>query len=187
MAVRQKLIVDFDGTIVNSVKAYCDIYNDIYNANADWTKVNKWNFEDECPLAKDIVEYMFLSPNFFKCLELFPNAKEVLKELNQYYDVTICTIGTPLNIANKCLWINEELPFIKNVVFVSNKNSSPNKEIVNMKGSIIIDDASKNLRSSNAKYKYCYGEVKSWNEDWTEERLLDWNSVRDRLIPNNTF
>jgi 5'(3')-deoxyribonucleotidase len=183
----KNLFLDFDGTIVNSIKAYCTTYNIRYNfgTDADWTKVRKYNFIDQCPLVdnpQDIFEsaYFFYKLNFIN-----HNTQSIIKELSKHYKITIVTIGTLQNLALKSGWIQEKLSFIDDVILIKNKDCTMNKEIVNMaseEGSIFIDDVSSNLFSSNANVKICFGNKYEWNEDWTGERCSNWLEVGKRLL-----
>lgn len=184
--MKRKLFVDFDSTITNSIKAYCDAYAYLYKNNDKYTepnpdKVNTWNFSCECPLATDSVEYIFGHPYFFRTLELFPLAREVLQELSHKYELIICSIGTPENVSHKAIWVQDNLPFIKNVILITNDGVKMNKGIIDMSNSIFIDDHIDNLISSNAEIKICFGKEYSWNKDWQGLWGKNWLEV-NKLI-----
>lgn len=183
---KQHLILDFDSTIADSVKAFCDIYNSIYFKHPDFKEanhlnVNKWNLTDECPLLNGDVLPIFELDSFFSALELFPDAKEVIEELSEDYNLSICTIGTPLNLAKKTIYIANNLPIVKNQILVSKDNSFVGKSMVNMYGAIFMDDVSENLFSSNASTKIAYGVKKPWNEDWKGFWVNNWAEARTIL------
>ena len=121
---KPKLFLDVDDTLTMSTKAYCDTYNFLYKHNplfkpADYTKNNDWNFAIECPLAKDKTEMIFGSTYFFDLLEPFPNAKEVLLQLKEKYQIIFLSIGTYDNIALKTNYLADNFGFIND----SYKNS----------------------------------------------------------------
>lgn len=188
--MKKKIFLDFDLTTANSVKAYCRVYNELYKSHkdftyADYTKVNKWDFSDECPMAVSRVESMFELDLFFYFLEVMNKCTlDVLKQLEQLYDVVICSIGTPENISKKVRWIDRNLG-IKNMILLSKNDVVMDKSIVDMSGGILIDDHEDNLFSSNADIKICFGEVKSWNKNWQGLRVKDWTEVGKLLINNN--
>ncbi len=186
--MKTKFFLDFDGSIVDSVKSFCYCYNQKYKYKqefipADWTKVNKWDFIDQCPLL-DSVEEIFDSKQFFNRLEFFPNAKEVLYELHKKYELIIVSIGRPPNISRKSLWIYENIGFIENVILIRNNGCIMNKECINMQseGSIFLDDVASNFFSSNAERKFCYGKTAEWNMDWDGLRVVDWLDVADIFL-----
>lgn len=180
--MKPKLFVDFDNTLVASIKAFCQTYNYFYQYHkgfqpADWTKVNKWSFSDQCPLLEDseAISSIFSSKHFFRKLEFMPNAKEVLYALHKDYDIIIATLGSHLNLARKSMWIYQNLGFVKDVILLYNKKNKMDKSIVNMgKSSIFIDDVASNLESSNAELKICYGKRYPWNVKWEGLRVYDW-------------
>lgn len=187
---KQNLFLDFDNTICNSIKAFCNTYNTTYPYNqtkdfkpADWTKCAKWNFSDQCNISSDEeVEHIFSIHNFFEKLEFMSYAEEVIPKLCEKYNVIICSIGTLENLSHKSLWIKENMPYIRNTILINNDGCKMDKSIINMDNGIFIDDVSSNLFSSNARYKYCFGKKYEWNTDWTGERLINWDYVERNLL-----
>jgi 5'(3')-deoxyribonucleotidase len=186
----KKLFLDFDCTIVDSVKTYCNIYNLFYKEKegfeeADHNKVDRYDLKDQCHLV-DHQETIFSNKEFFKHLEFMPYAKEVLERLGSKYELIICTIGTLDNISYKTQWIKNNLSFIKNVILISSavgvNGIKMDKSSVNMEGSIFIDDHSENLSSSNAEIKICFGKEYDWNRSWVGQRGLSWKEVEEILL-----
>lgn len=183
---KQKLFIDFDGTLVNCRKTICKVYNDKYSLHkgytyADWTKNSIWDFSDVCTLATEAdIDSMFGSTWFWDELELFPNVEYVLKELSLQYDIYIVSVGTSDNISEKALWIKEHLP-VEHVILLSD-SSRDIKSIVDMSGGIFIDDALHNLDCSNADKKYVFGETLDYNRTDKYARLLDWMEVGHELV-----
>lgn len=186
----KKLYLDFDGTVVNSVKSFCRTYHKLYKTHPDyivpqWYLVNEWNFQDQCHLLQGTtdVEKIFGMQLFFENLEFIDEyTYEILKELNEQYQIIICSIGTYDNISLKSQWIKDNIPFIKDSIFLVNVNSTMNKSSVNMQDSIFIDDVAINLNSSNADLKLCFGDVKSWNKDWDGVRIFNWKGIKELLL-----
>jgi len=183
-----RLFIDFDGTIAGSVKAICETYNYLYQnfadfKPADYRRIQCYNFKDVCPLVDDIKK-LFEHPLFFRKLDFIDdNTYEVLETLNQKYNIIICSIGTPLNISKKVLWLEEKLPFIKNYVLIANNDCKMDKSIINTgKDSIFIDDIPSNLESVESERKILFGEKFSWNNFWEGEYCVTWSDVRERLL-----
>ncbi len=188
---KRKLFLDFDQTVVASIKSFCCVYNSWYQfepdfKKADWRKVAKWNFNDECPLLEGDpknVEEIFGSSNFFYELEfLNENTHEVLGRLCHKYEVVLVSIGTFDNISNKSLWVKEHLPCIKECVFLVNDGCKMTKSVVDMSGGIFLDDVSSNLYSTNADVKICVGDIRPWNQDWRGVRCADWTAIEGLLL-----
>ena len=188
---RRKIFVDFDNTIANSTETFCFFYNEFYKNHpnfkeAKWWKINQWNFSDQCTLLNgdnENVEEIFASELFFEKLDfLNGNTYVILKQLCLEYEVIIVTIGTHQNVALKTMWIKENLPFIKECVFLVNDGCKMNKSIVNMRGGLFLDDVYSNLISSNADVKICVGDEYSWNKDWLGLRCINWTDIGNLLL-----
>lgn len=183
----KKLFLDFDNCIVDSIKAYCDVYNEIYQFRPNFKKANpylveEWDFKDQCPLASNCNDIFSFYLFFEKCEFINPNTEEVINKLCEKYEVIVASIGTPENIAYKSLWLKEKLPCIKNHIFLVNDGCTMDKSSINMENSIFIDDVASNLESSNATYKICFGEVYKWNEQWKGKRAINWTDIENLLL-----
>lgn len=181
--MKTKLFIDFDCTIVDAIKAYCNVYNIIFKDHpdfkpADHTKVYQWDFGSECELAKYRVDELFASPLFFENLEFMPNAYKVIEELSKKYEIYICTLGTLKNLALKAQWLEKNLPIVKNHILLHVDSGVQAKDVINMEDSIIIDDTASVLRSVNADLKICFGKEYEWNKDWNGRlRCENWLEV----------
>ena len=181
---KQKIFLDFDNTIVNATETFVKTYNHDYEdydefVPGDPLKVNDYDFADECSLLQEGDKTrIFESVAFFYLLDFIePNTKDILQKISEKYDVYITTIGTIKNLCRKAQWLDLELPFIKNYILLRNENYEMNKSIVNMHDSIIIDDVSSNLFSSNAKDKYLFGKTYNWNKDWNGLTFKTWDNI----------
>jgi 5'(3')-deoxyribonucleotidase len=180
----KRIFMDFDGVIVNSRKAYCDTYSQLY-ANCEnythpnWKCVEEWDLSKMCPLSK---EDLFGHDLFFYDLEFMNGAKLKIESLSSKFDIIICTIGTYDNVSKKSQWIKHKLPVIKKTIFINNGSNHMDKSIIDMRNSIIVDDVSNNLHKSNAEVKICFGEVFKWNEDWEGTRCYTWGELHKELM-----
>ena len=186
--MKPKLFVDFDSTVCKSIKAFCEVYNRMYQYRgeftpADWTKVNQYDFSDQCPLLEDgeAIANIFASKHFFRKLQFMPNAKEVLYELHKDYQITIVSLGSHTNLARKSMWLYQHLEFVKDLVLLSNEDNKMCKSIVDMRGGILIDDVASNLNSSSAATKICFGREYPWNKSFDGLRLRSWDEVYEYL------
>lgn len=186
---KDKLILDFDDTQVETTKAYCDTYAILYKNHLDfkepnWRNNDKWDFSTECPLEKN-PESIFKNKLFFDNLEFKPYAKEVIERLSNTYEIIICTIGTHLNISLKVLWLEKHLPIVKDIVPIINEGVKMDKSIINMSGATFIDDNQSNLFSSNADRKILFkpnNKTLPWNENWIGETVTNWLELESKLL-----
>jgi 5'(3')-deoxyribonucleotidase len=188
--IKTNLFLDFDLTIVDSLQAVCDVYNLKYSYHpnfntAYWYNCDRYDLKDICPLETDI-HSLFSDKSFFENLQFInPNTKEVIEKLCDKYNVSICSIGVPLNIHYKALWIAENLPCLKNSIFIMTNPSQDivmDKSSINMANGIIVDDVASNLDTSNAELKICFGDIFNWNENWKGERCFNWTDVYNGLM-----
>lgn len=176
---KPEIIFDIDGVLIDSIAVICSIYvNKYINYKdfkyPDYSKVNTWNFRDECPLFTDNeAEEIFDDDIFWKYLYFIPDTKEVLNELHKDFRLIACSIGSFNNIKNKIIYIDYNLPMIDEIIPIAKKdNLSVGKSIINMKNALLfVDDHQDNLYSSNCTNKVCFGDIKSWNKDWVGDRV----------------
>jgi len=193
MISRPRLFCDIDNTITSSTEAFCTTYSEIYKDHPDyippiWQNVNKWDFADELPLLKGVkeVEEIFGKRDFFNNLKFINhNTYVVLRELNKKYEIILISIGSFSNIKYKTMWVDTNLPFITEAMFLVNKNCKMDKSLLNAvgKGNVFIDDVESNLKSvTTVERRICFGVIKSWNENWQGERALNWTDIANKLL-----
>ena len=115
------LFLDMDGVIIDSLPAACTVYNILYQHHpnfkpAVWYKCTRWDMKDIAPLYNNINE-LFSHKLFFELVQFMnPNTKDIIEQLCQQYNVHVVTIGCPTNLAYKALWLQNNLPCIKNYI-----------------------------------------------------------------------
>ena len=176
-----------DLTLVDSIKAFTTAYNLLYQdypdfEPADPNNINCYSFRNICPLIDSPLP-LFEHYLFFQNLELIDEyTYSVLDELKHDYQLIIATIGTPINLSNKAIYLKQNLPFIQDYILLYNGDIKMDKSLIDMSGGIFIDDIPSNLRSTNADKKIQFGEIFPWNNDWEGEHCSDWREVRHKLI-----
>ena len=133
--IKPALIIDMDGVSVQFVPAICKEYNKTTN-NGELTPadITAWDMRQF-----GIEDEMWIKPGFFRNLEPMPGAVEVLYKLKNDYRITIATdcMGVDFIQKDKQAWINEHLPFVDDVYFLSDKSIVP--------GDLLFDDAPHHL------------------------------------------
>lgn len=179
------LYVDFDGTLVATIDAITELYNEDFQYYKDfhyvnWWTVNTYGFE-ECNCApQGYIDLYFNQPRFFNILHFMPWAERAINELSQYYNIKIVSHGYSPNLRQKEVWIKKRFSFVE-FIGVNLKEYS-DKAHIDMSDGLFIDDSSKNLFTSNAKDKICFGETYNWNKDWMGKRLYNWAEIRQYLL-----
>jgi len=196
--MKKDLYIDFDSTIVNSDKAITKIYNNKYKDYegfelAIWQDHKNWAYKEICPLVhiheehpSEVIKDYFSSNEFFEYLEFYENAKDVIKELVNKYNVIICTSAFPMNAARKVLWIEEHIPEIDEIIVLINKSSHGyGKARVPMmeEDSIFIDDHPQNLYSTKASSKYLFKlSSTDYNNNWDGPIFSSWKQIGQTLL-----
>jgi 5'(3')-deoxyribonucleotidase len=182
-----KLYLDFDCTIVNTIEKVVELYNIDY-AKSDsykpvhWTEISTWGFS-ELPLANNnVIDKYFSDERFFSNLKYMDNALEIINKLKANYDIYCVSMGTNVNLFLKNMWLKLNLPFIKLIGVDIDTNID--KRCLDLSDGILIDDVSKNLYTSNAKENICFGDIYTWNEDWIGTRCFNWYEVEQHLNQN---
>ena len=167
----KKIFIDFDNVIVNSTYVVTKILNKKYNKNVEWEDVRSYDFSDKFPETnKNEILEIFNSDEFFTLAKqsICFNSKKVIEKFSKDFDVSILTIGTPMNIKLKIDFLKENFPFISKYIMILMDNVKMDKSIINMiKEDTIIDDVYSNIESSSAgnRILFSYGGIQTeWNE-----------------------
>ena len=183
---KRKLIIDFDGVITNATKKIVELYDTDFcrykNYNPiHWTNINTYGFEELTLINRDIVLDYFDDHRFFINLEYNENAKEVLDELKDEYEIIICSIGRKRNLYFKHEWIKKNLPYTN---FIGVGLSKGDKSCIDMSDCLVmLDDNIDMLHSTNIKHKVIYGDVLAWNANniYNYPRCFNWYEFKNYL------
>lgn len=179
------LYIDFDGVIINTIETIVSLYNEDFQyykgfKTVNWWGVNTWDFEECSCASKKYINSYFNTPRFFNKASLLEGAWDVLNQMKDDFHLVIVSMGYRPNLVGKRLWIEKNLPFVD---FIGvNMKKYPDKRHIDMSDGIFIDDSSKNLATSNAKYKVLFGDVYPWNEGWEGKRCFNWTELEKYLL-----
>jgi len=192
-----KLIIDADSTMFDSISAYTKVYNLLYKnvegfKPADPTEVKIYSLRDECPLVLNPLD-IFNMKLFFEFLEPFPDAVEVIETLSKQFDIYVVSVCQIENAYHKSQYIRDHFKGIKQfvpLISFDGKCEMSKGDIVNSDFSICIDDHCGNLESftdNNTKgrgnvptnFNIIYGQSYIWNENnpRSYHRCLNWLEV----------
>ena len=178
------ILIDFDGVVYNTVRAFVELNNELNGLNEDYRDTVSWNFAPNCKNLKtsEEVEELFRYKKLYEKEYFYPNALEVINRLNKNYDLAICTMGDNINIINKLNLIEKYLPKI-NVIPVVNNNGNLNTKN-NIKSTIKLDDHIKNLVSTNGEFSILFepGKRYEWNEGWESKPTVKTWLEFERLV-----
>ena len=171
------IYLDLDGVLIHSCQAICDILNEDKGTNFTGNQVLSWNFKEICPdLTDGDIELLFADDRFFKYVQWIKGAREFIKRHEN--DITIVTKGTYLNILRKILFFNRYDIFVP----IEGLSLDTSKNEIDMSNGIFIDDCTKNLIESNAKYKVQFleyndglNEQREWIKGFNGYKMYKWS------------
>lgn len=168
----KRILLDMDDVIADTSGGILQLYNEHFQKNyqrEDFFNSDLWQKE----VAINYLELRsrLHEPGFFRNLDVKKDAVEVVKKLNEHYEIFILSAATefPNSLKEKIEWLEEHFSFISwhNVTFCGDKRIA--------KGDIMIDDHDKNLRHfagdcllfnaiHNQSYKENYRCFETWKE-----------------------
>ena len=168
--MKKRIAIDMDEVIVQVLPKFLDLYEVKYGRRPDESEFYGKKLY-QIPGAMDLRSALF-EKGFFRDLPLMPDAKEVLKELAENYEIFIVTAAMEFRncLEDKYDWLIQELPFIhwKNFVFCGNKSI--------IRADYMIDDHVFNLEGFTGK-----GLLYTASHNVHEgrfERVNNWQEIR---------
>jgi 5'-nucleotidase len=178
--MKKKIGIDCDDVLNCLVEKWLQDYNIEYNDNLQKEDIKSWDIVSYTkPECGDKI-YKFLGqPNFFRNLDIKPNAQEVTKWLSEFYDLYIVTAYDRRACKDKAEWIMEHFPHIpeKNIIFCNHKGL--------LKLDYLIDDGFHNIVDFYKTNPYGTGIIfdEPWNRDIENKeayhRAEDWLIIQD--------
>lgn len=172
----KKIMVDMDDVICDG--GFLALVNQFLNTNYEIEDIKQYYIQDLIPKERrEEYNKYFYDKNIYEYAKLLPDAYEVMKKLQEKYQLYITTAyifrddpeKSGNHLKNKFEYLCKELPFIKpeNYIFTTNK------EIINC--DIKIDDRLSNLKG-NAETKILF--TAYHNKNITEEELKQNGAIR---------
>ncbi len=166
-----RICIDMDEVMVDNYQRYHAIYEERFGrpiATEEYRGKRIYDLPGVETLRDELRK-----PGFFRDLPEMKDAREVVHELYENYEVYVVTAATEFkhSFTDKWEWLEEHMPFIhwERIVFCGNKS------IVH--GDYMIDDKVSNLAGFNGK-----GLLFTSTHNLDEEgyvRVNNWREVRD--------
>ena len=185
----KKILIDIDDTIVEG--GYLDVLNEYLGTNYTYNDVEDYFVESLLPegMLDDYLDYFYKSVNVYNYVKIKENAIEVIKKLNEKYEIFICSAYIDKRVPDKCgvithnkhNFLMENLPFLepKNFIFTSRKDL--------VECDIKIDDKVSNLKGTGKLKLLVDG---YHNQKFTEKQLRElgikrvenWDEIEQILL-----
>jgi 5'-nucleotidase len=175
--MKLSIAIDMDETIADPIKKAREWYYRDYGRTFTTEELHGKTLSDIIPPAhKDKIKEYLNTPGFFRDLEIFPNAQEVVKELNKKYKVYILSAAMefPHSLKDKYDWLQEFFPFLtwQQYCFCGDKSIAQTD--------IMIDDLTRNFTYFKGKAYLYHGHHNVHEEGY--ERILNWEDAAKKLL-----
>jgi 5'-nucleotidase len=173
----ERVIIDMDEVIADPMGDMINWYTKEYNQGVDYEKMigGSWlrGFPQE---HQSLVQERLKAEGFFRKLSVMKDSVEVLKEMNQRYEVFIVSAATefPNSLKDKLEWLLEYFPFFtwKQLSLCGDKRL--------VYGDYMIDDHVRNLKHFNGK-KYLFTSAHNLDvQDY--DRINNWKEAADIFL-----
>lgn len=165
-------MIDMDNVITDS--RFLDLINEFLGTNYEWNDFKTYYLQEIIGDKKEEFWNYVKDRNFYEGATLFEGCYDVLKELNDKYDLYIVTAYlwndvidiSGDNLRNKYYYLRELLPFINpnKYIFTTNKNL--------LKFDIRIDDRLDNIMEADTKILFT-----AWHNRDLDDKFLEDNNV----------
>lgn len=143
----KRIMIDLDDVITEG--GFLALINEYTNKDYKKEDFKYYLMQDILPDKEEFFKF-FLTKNMYAKTELLPNVYEVIKELNDKYEVYICSAfvipeipnESAFTVPHKCDYLLKNLDFLNPRQFIF----ADNKEIINC--DIKIDDKLGNLKNA---------------------------------------
>lgn len=183
--LKKKIMVDMDEVIING--GFLELVNCFLHTNYQESDFTSYYMQEAITNKQEFFKW-YKSKNRYDYCELIPNCYEVLKKLNDIYEVYIATSYIFPEIYKECAYIVEQkfnylqkhLPFITpyQYIFLTNKSL--------LDVDIKIDDRIDNLLGNNEKLLYTAYHNKQIDDEILKnegvKRVDNWLEIEDILI-----
>lgn len=176
MNKKQRLAIDMDEVIADTIKKFIDIYKSRHDFDIVPEHLNGKEIADVLPEELRAIKRDYINQKgFFRDIPVMPDSQAVVKELCEKYDVYIVSAAMEFknSLADKYEWLEEHFPFIPwtNIVFCGHK-------IVDV--DILIDDRIKNFVDFNGRKLLYTSPHNLLIHDY--ERVNNWQEVASLLL-----
>ncbi|HTQ65765.1 MAG TPA: hypothetical protein VMI12_13270 [Puia sp.] len=179
---RKKLLIDMDHVMADITSQYIKWYKE-----ATGVEVKRKDLlgkpEDLAFPRPQLIRDFIHRPGFFRNAKLMPGSQEVIRELNQVFDLSIVSAAMefPQSLTEKYEWLSEHFPFIgwQQIIFCGSKK--------NISGDIMIDDHFRNLGHFSGKKLLFTATHNIYTDIEGYTRVNDWEEVRSLLMRDFSF
>ena len=160
------IVFDMDNVLINTVKAFTEINNDMFQEDVDYESITTYMMRG-LTLEERHKKKLFASALLFEYMEWYPGAVDLLKRLQKDYHVVISSRGSANNIKHKIDMIRKVLPDIGiiPVIITDSPSLSLDKDCIATR--ILVDDNPKVLTHCQVTTLPICLKIRDW--EWSKQ------------------
>ncbi|MDP4150006.1 MAG: 5'(3')-deoxyribonucleotidase [Bacteroidota bacterium] len=174
---KKRLIIDMDHVMADITSQYIKWFKE-----ATGIEMQRQDLlgkpEDQAFPDPQLVRKFLHTPGFFRSAPVIAGSQEVIRELNDSYDLFIVSAAMefPQSLSEKFEWLQEHFPFIhwQQVILCGSKRP--------ISGDFMIDDHLKNLDHFNGEKLLFSATHNSDIDNSAYTRVNNWDEVRRLLL-----
>ncbi|GAA0610456.1 5'-3'-deoxyribonucleotidase [Virgibacillus siamensis] len=172
----KRIAIDMDEVIADALPKHVTRFNQLHNDNIKIEDLNGIKLEDLRPEFQVEMKNILLEPTFFQDLAVMEDSQEVIKELNEHFEIFITTAAMefPTSFTAKYEWLKEHFSFLNDMNFVF----CGDKGILN--ADYLIDDNVHHFKRFSGK-GILFSSPQNSNETGYD-RVENWQEVRNYFI-----
>ncbi|KIL38487.1 hypothetical protein SD70_25940 [Gordoniibacillus kamchatkensis] len=172
MSIRKRIAVDMDEVIADFMGKYLQQYNERYDDALTPHHLHGKKLREVAKCGEEVYR-LLEDPEFFADLGVKEHSQEVLRELQERYDIYIATAAmeVPNSFHAKYRWLKQHFPFIPdmNIVFCGDKSI--------IRADYLIDDNSRHFAGFVGEGILFTAPHNVFETKYT--RVNDWLEVRE--------
>src|SRR6187551_2082339 len=116
----KRLIVDMDDVLADATGQFINYYEREFGARVSRESLSHKDEMERFPGNHEVVNGFTFRKDFFRTMAVNDHSQDVMKELNQHYEVFIVSSAMefPNSLPEKLEWLNEHFPFLNWKQFV---------------------------------------------------------------------
>ena len=177
---KERLLVDMDHVMADITSQYIKWYRDATGVEVDRNDL-LGKPEDLAFPQPDLIREFLYMPGFFRTAPVMPDSQEVVKELNEAYDLFVVSAAMefPQSLIEKYEWLGEYFPFItwRQIILCGSKQP--------IAGDFLIDDHLKNLQHFKGNKLLFSATHNLYTHINGYRRVNSWEEVRSLLLGSN--
>ena len=175
--MKERVIIDMDEVIADTMGKMVSWYEKEYGGMVDHSVMREGSWVSGFPEThRQFIRQRLFEPGFFRDIPVIENSQDVLREMNERYEIFIVSAAVefPNSLKDKLEWLLDHFPYFswRQLVLCGDKRM--------INGDHMIDDHARNLEHFNGE-KYLFTSFHNLNVQGYR-RVNNWQEVGDIFL-----